>query len=152
MSHTDVNSVLLEPSKKDAATEIKLIKDIYYWDSSIESLANWIMASLWTAVNTKSQTEGDDYVFKYKESCIAYNFKQRIFTINLWSEENSFYTVGLHISSYLETLYGVKTFAEVETSLIFDIVEIENLSKTIARDVDTWITNVPNIYKEICAG
>ena len=66
--------------------------------------------------------------------------------------ENSFYTVGLHVSSYLETLYGVKTFAEVETSLIFDIVEIENLSKTIARDVDTWITNVPNIYKEICAG
>ena len=63
-----------------------------------------------------------------------------------------FYTVGLHVSSYLETLYGVKTFAEVETSLIFDIVEIENLSKTIARDVDTWITNVPNIYKEICAG
>jgi hypothetical protein len=52
----------------------------------------------------------------------------------------------------LETLYGVKTFAEVETSLIFDIVEIENLSKTISRDVDTWITNVPNIYKEICAG
>ena len=67
MSHTDVNSVLLEPSKKDAATEIKLIKDIYYWDSSIESLANWIMASLWTAVNTKSQTEGNDYVFKYKD-------------------------------------------------------------------------------------
>jgi hypothetical protein len=141
----------INATESSAATVIKKIKNIYYWDSTVDSLSNWILSSLWTSTRNKTCFDIDDHLFKYKDVSISYDFKQNIFTVSLFSEDKSFYTIGLHLSSYLEMMYGVKTFEELQNSFIFDIQEFERLSKVIAKDIDVWVKNVTTVYEELCS-
>ena len=45
----------------NAAEEINKIKQTYYWDSSLENLANWIVCALWTEWQTKD-TDKEPYL------------------------------------------------------------------------------------------
>jgi hypothetical protein len=138
----------------NAAEEINKIKQTYYWDSSLENLANWIVCALWTEWQTKDTDKEpylEDLTFKYKEAIVEYNFTKKLFNVTLWCETESVYNVVLPLDSYLHSAYGNKTFKEVCSNIVFDIQELEFLSFTVAEDISIWIKNIVNVYEEVCA-
>jgi hypothetical protein len=115
----------------------------------------------WVSVNIADSRDKKNIVSRreiyYKDCLIEYQPTLMIFTIYKSDgldpltgiHQGSFYDISLCVKVYLKEIFGSPNLDFLQHVLFLTDADIRDVSDAVAVDIDTWCTNIDDVFKAL---